>query len=426
MSVQIGDIMVKLHSKIKSKIVKHINKKKLNNELKQLKQKQSAILFIGAAFVAFLGYMAGTYHFQIEAAVGPVFGFKAHSGEIDLKSLQSTYGQLASHFDGELDMDALIQGANRGMVAAAGDNYTTYFSPEEAIDFNDSLNGNIGGGIGAEIGIRNDKIVIVRPLNDNPAIKAGLQANDVILSVNDQAVADWTVERTVNLIRGDAGTTVKIKIQRDGEEKDFIVTRAIINNPSVESSVVGTLGTITITRFDSETGVLAKTAAQELIKKGVKSVILDLRGNGGGYVSTAVDVAGLWLDNKVVVTERSGDKVTESLRSGSNPILSGLSTVVLVDGGTASASEIVAGALQDYKVAKLVGQRTFGKGSVQLPIKLDGGAELKVTVAKWYTPNGNNIAKDGITPDVISSIDQSDVNNGKDPQMYMAKTTLEL
>ncbi|NCQ53913.1 peptidase S41 [Candidatus Saccharibacteria bacterium CG11_big_fil_rev_8_21_14_0_20_41_19] len=413
--------MVKIHSRIKAEVIAHVTKHRQNK-----KPLSSVALFIIVALTAALGYVAGTYNYQIMAAIGPVFGYKAHAGEIDLSSLQKTYNQLAGHFDGALDTDLLIQGANRGLVAAAGDTYTQYFSPKEAIDFNNGLSGNIGGGIGAEVGIKNDKITIIRPLKDNPAIKAGLLSNDVIISVNDQLVAGWTVEKTVGLIRGEAGTTVKIKVQRGTETKEFVVTRAIINNPSVDASVNGTMGIITITRFDNETGDLARVAAQNFVQQGVKSIIFDLRGNGGGYVSAAVDVAGLWLDNQIIVVERTGDTVKDTLRSGSNALLAGISTVVLVDGNTASASEIVAGALQDHKAAKLVGQRTFGKGSVQLPLTLDGGAELKVTVARWYTPNGKNITKDGITPDVTADLTQVDINKDADPQMDAAKKALGL
>jgi len=381
-------------------------------------------MFIIIALVAGLGYVAGTYHSQVEAAIGPVFGYKAHAGDLNVSSLQETYNKLAAHFDGKLDTAALIQGANRGMVEAAGDTYTTYFSPTEAVEFNNTLNGTIGGGIGAEIGIKNDKLTIIRPLKDNPAIRAGLLANDVIISVNDQLVEGWTVDKTVGLIRGESGTTVKIKIDRSGESHEYTITRAIINNPSVDSSVIGTLGIITISRFDGETGNLAKAAAQSFVSQGVKSVILDLRSNGGGYVSAAVDVASLWLDNKIIVTERTDNTIKDTLKSGSNPILTGLPTVVLVNGGTASASEIVSGALQDYKVAKLVGQKTFGKGSVQLPIDLGGGAEMKVTVARWYTPNGNNINKEGIAPDQVVDITAADINSGLDPQLDAAKKLL--
>jgi len=399
---------------------------KLKNILKFKKTASPVILFIVIAIVAGVSYTAGVYHYQIAAAIGPVFGYKSHSGSIDLSSLQQTYNELASNFDGKLDNKLLVEGANRGMVEAAGDQYTLYMSPSEATSFSDSLSGNIGGGIGAVIGVKNSKITIMRTLSGNPALAAGLKANDVITSINDQAVEGWTVEKAVGLIRGAEGTTVKLTIQRGTEAKEFTITRAIISNPSVESSVTDGIGTLTISRFDSETGNLAKAAAADFKKQGVKAVILDLRDNGGGYVDAAVDVAGLWLDNQVIVTERNGDTIKSTLTSGNNAVLAGIPTVVLVNGGSASASEIVSGALQDHKVAKLVGEKTFGKGSVQQLLQLDGGAQLKVTTAKWYTPNGKNINKDGITPDVTVGLAQIDIDNGVDPQVDAAKKALGL
>lgn len=403
------------------KVTEHVTKHR-----RAKKPLVSSFLFIIIAVTAVLGYVAGMYHYQIEAAVGPVFGYKDHSGSIDLSSLQQTYNSLAANYDGKLDMSKLIQGANSGLVAAAGDVYTVYMNPTESTSFNNSLSGNIGGGIGAEIGIKNDKITVLKVLDNNPAKTAGLATNDIVLDINDQSTSGWTVDKAVGLIRGDKGTTVKLTIQRGSEAKDYTITRAIINNPSVTSSVVDGVGTMTITRFDTETGNLARIAAQDFKKQSVKAVILDLRNNGGGYVDAAKDVAGLWLDNQVVVTERVDGKIKDTLTTGSDAILSGISTAVLVNGNSASASEIVAGALQDHGAAKLVGEKTFGKGSVQQLLSLAGGAQLKVTIARWYTPNGKNINKQGISPDVAAGLTQTDFDNGIDPQFDAAKKLLGL
>ncbi|NTW61829.1 S41 family peptidase [Candidatus Saccharibacteria bacterium] len=378
------------------------------------------------ALAAVVGYIAGTYHYQIEAAIGPVFGYKAHDGSLDLTSLQQTYSNLAANFDGKLDTRLLIEGANRGLVDAAGDHYTVYMSPTEASDYQKTLSGNIGGGIGAEIGLKNNQVTIIRTLKGNPAEKVGLAAGDTILNINDQPTSGWTVEKAVGQIRGDEGTTVKLMVKRGEIVKEYTVTRAIINNPSVESSVTGELGILTITRFDEETASLARLAARDFKKQGVKSIILDLRGNGGGYIDAARDIAGLWLRNEVVVTQRTGTTVRSTLRTGDDAILSGLPTAVLINGGSASASEIVAGALQDYKVAKIVGEKSFGKGTVQQLLPLDGGAQLKVTIARWYTPGGRNITKDGVNPDTAANLSQSDIDNSIDPQMDAAKKLLGL
>lgn len=405
----------------KEKVVKHVAKQR-----RIKKHLPYNIWFIVIALTAALGYVAGSYHYQIEAAIGPVFGYKSHSGNIDLTSLQQTYNQLAANYDGKLDTTLLIQGANRGLVDAAGDIYTVYMTPQESMDYSNNLSGNIGAGIGAEVGIRNDKITIIRTLSGNAAIKAGLLANDVVLKVNDQSTSGWTVEKAVSQIKGEEGTTVKLTIKRGSKTQDYTITRATINVPSVQSSITDGVGTLTISRFDTETGNQVKVATQDFKKQGVTAVILDLRNNGGGYVNTAKDVAGLWLDNKIVVTERNGNIIRETLRTGNNAILAGIPTVVLVNSSSASASEIVAGALQDYHVAKLVGEKTFGKGTVQELIPLADGAELKVTIARWYTPNGKNIAKDGVTPDITVALTQKDVNSGIDPQFIKAKNLLGL
>lgn len=382
------------------------------------------IFIASLALMALVAFAAGTRSQDIMAAVGPVFGFKVASGTLELSSLQNVYRQLKGNFDGTLDDKALIDGATHGMVAAAGDKYTVYMNAKEAKEFNNDLSGTIGGGIGAEIGIRSNQPTIVRVLDNNPAKAAGLQAGDVVSSVNDQSAQGWTSEKTAAAIRGDAGTTVKLVVVRSGEQKTFTVTRATVNNPSVTSSVVNGVGILKLTRFDDQTSTLARQAAQSLKGQNVKGIILDLRGNGGGYLSAAQDVAGLWLDNKTVVTERNNGVITDTVTSGGNPILAGLPTVVLIDGGSASASEIVAGALHDYKAATLIGEKSFGKGTVQKVLSLDNDAILKVTVARWYTPNGINITSQGINPDKEVKMTSDDSNAGRDPQLDAGKAQL--
>ena len=202
------------------------------------------------------------------------------------------------------------------------------------------------------------------------------------------------------------------------------MTRATVDNPSVDSKVENGIGTLTITRFDDQTSTLARKAAESFKQQNVKGVILDLRDNGGGYITAAQDVAGLWLKDKLVVSERTNGVTTDELKSGGDPVLAGIPTVVLVNGNTASASEIVSGALQDYKVATLIGEKTFGKGTVQKVLDLGAGTKLKVTVARWFTPNGKNIDKQGITPGQTVTLSASDANAGRDPQMAAAKSHL--
>lgn len=400
----------------------------MSNRRRQLDQTAryipTAIIVMWFLFVAGLGYIGGTFNNQLVSAIAPLFGAKIYTGELDLSSVQETYQTLKANYDGELDDKALIEGANRGLVDAAGDEYTVYFNTEESDAFNNDLSGAIGGGIGVEVNIRNDQPTVVRVLADNPAAEAGVLAGDVIATVNDENVLDLSVDELVAKIRGEIGTTVKLGVIRDSAPREFTITRAEVSNPSVYSSIENGIGILTITRFDERTGSLARQAAQSLKDQNVSAVIVDLRGNGGGYLTAAQDVAGIWLDREVVVTEKTNGRVVDQLYSSSNPILNGVRTIVLVDGFTASASEIVAGALEEYGAAELLGEQTFGKGSVQQLIELPDGAQLKVTVARWFTPKGKNISETGIAPGTVVERSTDDINAGRDPQLTAAKEAL--
>lgn len=382
------------------------------------------IFFLTIALTLVIGFVAGTRGSEVVATLGPVLGFKVASGALDLSSVQQTYRELKANYDGKLDDKALIEGASRGLVEAAGDQYTVYMDSKAAAEFQRDLSGDIGGGIGAEIGVRSNKPTVIRVLSGNPAEKAGVKPGDMILAVNDQASSGWTADKTAGEIRGDVGTTVKLVVARGGETKEFTITRQVVNNPSVQTAVQNGLGILTITRFDEQTGKLARKAAESFKQQGVRGVVLDLRGNGGGYITAAQEVAELWLNDKLIVTERTGDKVVDELRAGSDALLKGMPTVVVVNGSSASASEIVAGALQDHKAAILIGEKTFGKGTVQKIINLGYGSVLKVTTARWFTPNGKNITKEGITPDQAVELTAADADAGRDPQLDAAKARL--
>jgi carboxyl-terminal processing protease len=382
------------------------------------------IYILSIAVVAVISFVAGTRGNEIVGAVAPALGFKVETGTLDLSSVQKTYRELKANYDGTIDEAKLIDGASRGLVGAAGDQYTVYMDAKEAATFNDDLSGKIGGGIGAEIGLRDDIPTIIRTLPGNAAEKAGLLAGDIIIGVNDESTSGWTATKAAEKIRGEVDTTVKVKVVRNNEEKEFTITRAIVNNPSIQTAVENGIGTLTISRFDGETSALALKAAQTFKQQNVRGIILDLRGNGGGYLTAAQDVAGLWLNDKVVVSERTNGKVVDELKSGNNALLAGIPTVILVNGSSASASEIVAGALQDHKAATLIGEKTFGKGTVQKVVDLGAGALLKVTIARWYTPNGKNITKEGVTPDQTIELKAEDVNAGKDPQLDAARQKL--
>jgi carboxyl-terminal processing protease len=382
------------------------------------------VYFLTIALTLVVGFVAGTRSNELLALVAPVVGMKIETGTLELKTVQSAYQQLKANYDGSLDEQKLIDGAKRGLVEAAGDQYTVFMDAKEAEAFDKDLSGEIGGGIGAEIGVRADQPTILRVLDNHPAQKAGLQAGDIITSVNDQSSLDWTADKTATTIRGEIGTTLKLTVLRGEKTENFTITRQLVTNPSVDSKIENGIGVLTLSRFDDETAMLAKTAAENFKQQNVRGVVLDLRGNGGGYLTAAQDIAGLWIRDKVVVSERANGRVVDELRSGKDSVLAGIPTVVLVNGASASASEIVAGALQDYKAATLIGEKTFGKGTVQKILDLGAGTKLKVTIARWYTPNGKNITKEGIEPNEKIELTAEDVNAGKDPQLDAAMLRL--
>jgi carboxyl-terminal processing protease len=377
------------------------------------------ILIISFFLVAGIGFVAGAFNSHLFGGFNTLLG----QSQLDLSSVQATYQAVKGNFDGDIDDTKLVEGANKGLVEALGDQYTVFMNKKESADFDDSLSGNIGGGIGVELTLRNDVPTVVRVLLDNPAEKAGVQVGDVVTAVNGESTQGKSTNEIVTKIRGEEGTTVKLTIVRNSEQKDVSITREKVTNPSVYGSVVDGVGVMTISRFDSETGNLARKLATEFKAANVKGVVVDLRGNGGGYVTAAQDVVGIWLDKQLVVTEKRGNQVTDEIKSGSNPILNGVPTVVLINSSSASASEITAGALRDHKVATLVGEKSFGKGSVQKLIDLSNGSMLKVTVARWYTPSGVNISKTGITPDKEVTRTVEDANAGRDPQLDAAKAS---
>lgn len=345
---------------------------------------------------------------------------------LDYSSVDQLYSLMKTDFDGQLDSGKLLDGLKAGLVGAANDPYTVYFNSSDAKVFNEELTGSFTG-IGAELGTdANNNIVIVSPLSGYPAEKAGLKPKDIIAAIDGQSTAGVSVDRVVQKIRGTAGTNVKLTIQR-GADKPFEVdiTREEITIPSVKSSIDGTVGYLKISQFTNDTTKLAQNAAADFKTHGVKAIILDLRGDPGGYLKTAVEVSSLWLDQgKTVVSERRGGQTLSTDYAQGGNSLKGLPTVVLVNVGSASASEITAGALHDNGAATIVGEKSFGKGSVQQVENLPGGGELKVTIARWYTPAGKNIDKQGITPDVTVTMSDSDIAAGKDPQKDKATEIL--
>jgi carboxyl-terminal processing protease len=342
---------------------------------------------------------------------------------LSFSDVDTLYNSLKDNFDGQLDVNKLLDGLKTGLANAAGDPYTEYLNAHDAKDFSDQLNGTFTG-IGAELSkdTTNNTIIVVSPIAGFPAEKAGLKSKDIIIEVDGKSTSDISVSEAVNRIRGPKDTHVKIKVIRDGSQQlEFDIIRQEITIPSVETKTLnGNIGYIKISRFAEDTSGLARDAAQKFKQAGVKGVVLDVRGDPGGLLDAAVNVSSLWLNNQTVLTERRGNEVIRTYNSQGSPVLNGIPTVVLINEGSASASEITAGALHDNHAATLMGVKSFGKGSVQQLINFNDGSVLKVTIAKWYTPGGININKNGINPDKEVKRSDDDIKNGRDPQLDTA------
>ncbi|HEX5744347.1 MAG TPA: S41 family peptidase [Candidatus Saccharimonadales bacterium] len=347
--------------------------------------------------------------------------------QLDYTTVNQVYQSLKDNYDGKLNERQLINGLKHGLAEATKDPYTVYFTPKEAEDFQDQLNNSFSG-IGAQLGQDKDKnLEVIAPIAGYPAAKAGLKAHDLIVEINGASTNGMSVYDAVDRIRGKAGTKVSLKVVRDrAQTLDFKITRADIKLPSVKTKTLkGDIGYIQIADFSDDTGRLADKAAKEFKNKGVKGIILDLRSDPGGLLNAAVHVSSLWLpEGKSILQERRGATVVNSYNALGNDTLRGIPTVVLIDGGSASAAEITAGALHDNRAAYLIGEKTYGKGVVQRLINFGDGSQLKVTVASWYRPNGQNINKKGIKPDKTVKITEADAKTGKDTQLQAAQDYL--
>lgn len=300
----------------------------------------------------------------------------------------------------EVDM---FYGAIEGMVAGLGDPHSVFMPPREAKEFAADMSGEFSG-IGAEIGVRDGQIVVIAPLEDSPAQQAGLRPKDMIITINGEESQGLSAEQAAQKIRGPKGTDVELGILRPKDEKmqKVVITRDDIKVPTViVKSLDGGIAHFRITYFNKDTYRQFISEADELIDQGVKGIVLDLRSNPGGFLTSAVDVADAWISQGAILQETFKDGKQQTYMARHEPILKDIPTVVLVDGGTASGSEIVAGALQDYGIGKIVGEKTYGKGSVQDFEVFPDASALKLTIAKWFTPKGRGIDKQGIEPDIV-------------------------
>lgn len=350
--------------------------------------------------------------------------------DVDFSEFWEVWGMVKERFAGEQKSDVeMFYGAIAGMVSSLEDPYSTFFDPDSADEFIRELEGTFEG-IGTEIGIKKDQLTVIAPLPDTPAERAGLRAGDKIIAIDDTDTFGMSLEEAVKRIRGPKGTEVGLRIVRKGldESLEIPITRDRIVVDSVRMTIEEQEGKkiaiVKISHFNEQTMPKFSAFIQDILLEDVDGFILDLRNNPGGFLETAVKVAGEWSPRSVIVVEKFSDGSSQNYTSNGNARLVDMPTVVLVNGGSASASEIVSGALQDYGKARIIGEQTFGKGSVQDYVGFDDGSALKLTIAQWLTPNGRSINEEGIEPDEVVEYTFEDYDNDVDPQLRRAMEVL--
>ncbi len=388
----------------------------------------AVFIWLCGSGVFYLGFRFG------EAQTPPVIlGIKnaeSETADVDFGIFWEVWKTVKSDFvkKSEVKDQDLVYGAVSGMVNSLDDPYSVFFPPEDAKKFSDDINGSFTG-IGAEIGIRNKQLIIVAPLKNSPAERAGIKAGDKILKIDETATFDMAVDRAVKLIRGPKDTVVVLTILRDEWDapKPISIKRDAIIIPTVDLEMKdGGIAYVQLYNFNENAGTAFYGVMSEAFSGGLRGMVLDLRNNPGGYLEVAVSLAGWFLDRgEVVVQEKFSSGDVRLFRANGNEALKKLPLVVLTNEGSASASEILAGALRDVRGVKLVGEKSFGKGVVQELRNLPGGASLKISVAEWLMPKGGRIDKVGLEPDYKTEITEKDAESGRDPQLEKAMEILQ-
>ena len=333
---------------------------------------------------------------------------------VDFSLFWDAYNKVSSEYVATIEPQKLISGAMKGMVEGLGDPFSAYFTKEQSDSFNNNLNGKFDG-IGVEIEVNQGLLTVVSPLPDSPAQAAGVKPKDVILSIDDKSAKDMPLNDAVNYIRGKSGTKVTIEVIAPKETKSRkleIVRKSIQADSVAYNQRPDGIAVVRITQFGDGTAELFGKYAREIAADtAVKGIILDLRNNPGGLLSASIDVASYLVNEKTILIEKGKDGREEKQESSQIPILKNIPLAVLVNEGSASASEIVAGALQDYKRGKIIGEKSFGKGSVQNVIELSDKSTIHITTQLWLTPNGRTISQQGISPDITITDDEKTEND---------------
>lgn len=382
-------------------------------------------IFIIFVICGFTVYNLGFYHGNLQIPSPP----EGLPYGVDISLLWDVWRTVEEKYPGEIDYQEMIYGAAEGMVRGLKDPHTVFFTPEDSKIFKEDIAGSFEG-VGMEVGVREDELIVVAPLENTPAKNAGLLPGDKILKIGENFSRDLTLNEAVRLIRGGKGTQVTLSILRKGWDspQEFVITREIINIPNSRWDLMeGNIARIIIYQFSGNLNTDFTKIAQEIKNSSAKKIILDLRNNSGGLLNEAKNLAGWFIPKGKIVTieQFSENEKNEYLAIGNEMFLS-YPVVVLINPGTASGAEILAAALRDNRNdVKLIGEQSFGKGSVQEPIDLRGGALLKVTVAHWLTPKGELIEGKGLTPDIEIKMTEEDYKEGKDPQLKKAVEILK-
>ncbi len=416
-----------------SSIISH--ERKSSGENKNMFVFLGVILSLALAFGSFVsGFQMGTPDNRnstgLEAGLFSLFSNKGHSSvvneEINLDEFWKVWKLLDEKFVSasttfKVTTEQKLQGAIRGLVDSYGDPYTVFLPPSDAEKFEEEISGNFSG-VGMEVGIKEGTLTVIAPLPDTPAKKAGILAGDIIIEIDNTSTKNMSISDAVSRIRGEEGTTVTLLIFREGESEllTIPIVRGNIAIPTVDTEIMDGVFIIRLYSFNALSEIKMQEALRKYVQSGSDKIILDMRGNPGGFLQSAISIASYFLPaGKVVVREDFGNGREEIYRSQGRTLKHRApeKMVVLIDGGSASASEILAGALKEHGVATLIGETTFGKGSVQELVDLPRGSSLKVTIARWLTPDGTSISEGGLKPNIEVKVTAEQRKNNEDPQM---------
>lgn len=396
--------------------------------IKRPKRGRALLVFFGSAIILYLvftsGYLLSKNGVNPRIIPGSLVNTDVNQPkDVNFGLFWDVWNKTHREYVGSLDDQKMVYGAINGSLAALGDAYTIFLDPELNQKFKEEISGQFDG-IGAELASRAGRLVIVAPLDGSPASKAGLLAGDIIEAIDGKKTADITVDQAVDLIRGTKGTSVTLTIIRNEISKEYIITRDTISIKSVISKFQDYNGQkvaiLEINQFGDDTTDLVNQFASDAVKNKSQKIIIDLRNNPGGYLESAVDIASLFIKNGVIVRERDKTGKIIEYKTTQTATLAGIPIIVIINSGSASASEILAGAIADSGSGILLGEKSFGKGSVQSIEELTGGGAIKITIAKWLTPKGTEIDGVGLKPNIEVKMTEDDINNKRDPQLDAA------